>query len=77
MAYEKKPWFSVECKVKADFANPLLRCFGERLGILHLFQIHLEGKDNFLEGKVRVMLTCPPKTGPDFVIVFWDNLGCE
>jgi len=57
MAYEKKPWFSVECKVKADFANPSLRCFGERIGILHLFQIHLEGKDNFLEGKVRVMPT--------------------
>jgi hypothetical protein len=24
----------------------------------------------------RPKLTCPPKTGPDFEIVFWDNLGC-
>jgi hypothetical protein len=23
------------------------------------------------------IMTCPPKTGPDFVIVFWDNLGHE
>ena len=23
----------------------------------------------------HAVLTCPPKTGPDFVIVFWDNLG--
>jgi hypothetical protein len=56
MTYEKKPWFSVECKVKADVANPSLRYFGERLGIPHPFQIHLEGKDDFLDGKVRVML---------------------
>jgi hypothetical protein len=56
MTYEKKPWFCVECKVRADVANPSLSYFGERLGIPHLFQIHLEGKDDFLDGKVRVML---------------------
>jgi hypothetical protein len=27
--------------------------------------------------KMPVLVTCPPKTGPDFVIVFWDNLGRE
>jgi predicted AAA+ superfamily ATPase len=55
MTLEKKPWFAVECKVKADAASPSLRYFGERLGIPYLFQIHLEGKEDFLDGKVRVM----------------------
>jgi hypothetical protein len=32
-----------------------LTYFGERLGIPHLFQIDLEGRKDFLDGKVRVM----------------------
>jgi hypothetical protein len=27
--------------------------------------------------KEKELLTSPPKTGPDFVIVFWDNLGVK
>jgi hypothetical protein len=41
--------------VAPPVASPSLRYFGERLGVPHLFQIHLEGKDNFLDAKVRVM----------------------
>ena len=28
-----------------------------------------------LNGLPPAPVTCPPKTGPDFEIVFWDNLG--
>jgi len=55
MTFEKKPWFAVECKVKAGAPSPSLRYFGERLGIPHLYQIHMEGKDDVLDGRVRVM----------------------
>jgi len=43
------------CKAGSDSANPSLTYFGERLGIPHLFQIDLEGRKDFLDGKVRVM----------------------
>jgi predicted AAA+ superfamily ATPase len=52
---EKKPWFALECKVRRETASPALKYFGERLGIPYLFQIHLEGKEDLLDGKVRVM----------------------
>ena len=26
---------------------------------------------------ITARVTCPPKTGPDYVIVFWDNLGVK
>jgi len=55
MTFERKPWFAVECKVRSDSASPSLTYFGERLGIPHIHQIHLEGKKDFLDGKVRVM----------------------
>jgi uncharacterized protein len=55
MTFETKPWFAVECKAGSDSANPSLTYFGERLGIPHLFQIDLEGRKDFLDGKVRVM----------------------
>jgi predicted AAA+ superfamily ATPase len=55
MTFEKKPWFAVECKVRADDSNPSLRYFGERLGIPYLYQIHLEGEDDVLDGRVRMM----------------------
>jgi hypothetical protein len=42
MTFQKKPWFAVECKVRADASSPSLRYFGERLGIPYLYQIHLE-----------------------------------
>ena len=29
------------------------------------------------EGRIYGDVTCPPKTGPDFVIVSWHNLGHE
>jgi MFS family permease len=44
-------------RVAPPVSNSSLRYFGERLGVPHLFQIHLEGKDGFLDGKVRVMPT--------------------
>jgi hypothetical protein len=33
----------------------------------------------FIENDLRSepVVTCPPKAGPHFVIVFWDNLGHE
>jgi len=43
------------CKIRSDSANPSLTYFGERLSIPHLYQIHLEGQKDFLDGKVRVM----------------------
>jgi len=55
VTFEKKPWFAVECKVRRESASPALKYFGERLGIPYLFQIHLEGKEDLLDGKVRVM----------------------
>ncbi|MGE5839817.1 MAG: ATP-binding protein [Deltaproteobacteria bacterium] len=55
MTFETKPWFAVECKVRPESASPALEYFGERIGIPYLFQIHLEGKEDVLDGKVRLM----------------------
>ena len=55
MTFESKPWFAVECKLRTDSASPSLTYFGERLRIPHLYQIHLEGKQDVLDGNVRVM----------------------
>jgi len=55
MTFDRKPWFAAECKVKSDSASPSLTYFGERLSIPHLYQTHLEGKKDFIDGKVRVM----------------------
>ena len=55
VTFEKKPWFAVECKVKAEPPNPSLRYFGERVGIPYLFQIHMEGKKDIFDGAIRVM----------------------
>ena len=55
MTFEKKPWFAVECKVKADAPSPSLRYFGERLEIPYLYQIHMDGEDDVLDGRVRMM----------------------
>jgi len=52
---DKQPWFAVECKVAAHSANPSLRYFGERLQIPHLYQVHLRGADDVLDGRVRIM----------------------
>jgi hypothetical protein len=32
-----------------------LEYFGERLGMPYLLQIHLEGKEEVIDGKVRIM----------------------
>lgn len=55
VTFEKKPWFAVECRVKADAASPSLRYFGERLNIPYLYQIYMEGRDDILDARVRVM----------------------
>ena len=55
MTLGKNPWFAVECKVRTDASSPSLRYFGERLGIPHLYQIHLDGEKDVLDGRVRMM----------------------
>lgn len=55
VTFEKKPWFAVECKVGADHSSPSLTYFGERIGIPYLYQIHLGGGKDVLDGRVRVM----------------------
>jgi uncharacterized protein len=52
---EGKPWFAVECKVSDRSAAPALRYFGDRLEIPYLYQITLKGKEDVLDGPVRVM----------------------
>jgi hypothetical protein len=39
----------------APLSSPSLRYFGERLGIPYLYQIHLEGEKDVLDGRVRMM----------------------
>jgi uncharacterized protein len=55
MTFERKPWLAIECKLKSEPASHPLSYFGERLGIPYLYQISLEGKDDVLDGRVRVM----------------------
>ena len=52
---DDKPWLAVECKTGGKDVNPALKYFGERLNILFLYQLTLEGKEDFLDGRVRVM----------------------
>jgi hypothetical protein len=46
---------AVECKTTELRASPALRYFGERLNIPYLYQVHLEGQEDILDGRVRVM----------------------
>lgn len=55
MTVEGRPWFAVECKTTDLQASPALRYFGERLDIPYLYQVHLHGQEDILDGKVRVM----------------------
>jgi uncharacterized protein len=55
MTLEGRPWFAVECKTTDLHASPALRYFGERLDIPHLYQVHLQGRKDILDGGVRVM----------------------
>jgi predicted AAA+ superfamily ATPase len=55
MTFDHKPWFAVECKKGGHDVNPALNYFGERLKIPYLYQLILEGKRDFLDGRVRVM----------------------
>lgn len=55
MTFEGRPWFAVECKTTDLHASPALRYFGERLDIPYLYQVHLQGKEDILDGGVRVM----------------------
>ena len=52
---EGKPWFALECKISDRAASPALRYFGDRLQIPWLYQITLQGKEDFLDGPVRVL----------------------
>lgn len=52
---EGKPWFAVECKVSDRSAAPSLRYFGERLEIPYLYQVNWKGKEDVLDGRVRIM----------------------
>jgi len=55
MTFDNKPWFALECKKSGRSVNPALIYFGERLKIPFLYQLHLDGNDDFLNGRVRVM----------------------
>lgn len=55
MTLEGRPWFAVECKTTDLRAGPALRYFGERLNIPYLYQVHLAGQEDILDGRVRVM----------------------
>jgi len=52
---DKEPWFAVECKTSDRAVNPALNYFGERLQIPYLYQITLDGGEDILDGRVRVM----------------------
>ncbi|MCX5824031.1 MAG: ATP-binding protein [Deltaproteobacteria bacterium] len=52
---DKRPWFAVECKMSTHSVNPALRYFGERLQIPYLYQVSLNGSDDLLDGRVRIM----------------------
>ena len=52
---DKKPWFAVECKTSVRAVNPAINYFGKRLNIPYLYQITLEGDEDALDGRVRVM----------------------
>ena len=52
---EGKPWFAVECKTSSRSAHPALHYFGERLSVPCLYQVSLKGRDDVLDGKIRIM----------------------
>ncbi len=52
---DRRPWFAVECKTKSRSASPALKYFAKRLDIPYLYQITLEGREDILDGKVRIM----------------------
>ena len=39
--------------------------------------VYCRACERYYEARNLERVTCPPKTGPDFVIVFWHNLGHE
>lgn len=51
----EKPWFAVESKLSDETVSPALLYFGQKLQIPHLYQIVLNGKKDFLSGKVRII----------------------
>jgi len=55
VAADRRPWFAVECKTKSRSPNPALKYVAKRLDIPYLYQITLEGREDILDGKVRVM----------------------
>ncbi|MBI4768673.1 MAG: ATP-binding protein [Deltaproteobacteria bacterium] len=52
---DNKPWFALECKKSGRTVNPALTYFGDRLKIPFLYQLNLEGTEDFFNGRVRVM----------------------
>jgi uncharacterized protein len=55
MTHNNEPWFAVECKKKDRVVNPALKYFGERLKIPFLYQLTMEGKEDILDGRARIM----------------------
>ena len=51
---DRKPWFAVEVKVSAQDPAKELVYFGQRLSIPYLYQIHLNGDEDYLKNGVRV-----------------------
>ncbi len=52
---DNKPWFALECKKSGRAVNPALTYFGDRLKIPFLYQLILDGNEDILNGRVRVM----------------------
>lgn len=57
MVWEGRPWFLVECKLRADRTFTHLQYFGKKLGVHRLCHVTLEGEDDYLDrsGGVRVV----------------------
>ncbi len=51
----EKPWFAVEAKVGDENLYPPLLYFGEKLSIPHLYQVVLNGKNDCMMEKVRII----------------------
>jgi predicted AAA+ superfamily ATPase len=51
----RKPWFAVEAKLRADRADPSLRYYRDRLNIPWTYQITLEGEYDNLDDGIRCL----------------------
>ncbi len=51
----RKPWFAVESKIRADRADPSLLYFRDRLKIPWTYQVSLEGERDVLDNGVRCL----------------------